>query len=161
MQNACPRIFYIGYYVGENYVVQERRKNMDKTKMMNKIEMFNLESTMLLGASKAIMNKYGEIDEMPKELKDLMEYMDVLFKYCERSVDLTVASLKMQVETTEMIEEIKNELEELKKGANEYVKADNKCQNYLRSVVTSTDKNVEVALREIIDLKQKRTETKN
>ena len=136
-------------------------KTMDKTKMMNKIEMFNLESTMLLGASKAIMNKYGEIDEMPEELKDLIGYMDVLFKYCERSVDLTVASLKMQVETTVMIEEIKNELEELKKGANKYVEADNKRQNDLWSVTTGTDKNVEAVLREIRDLKQKRIETKN
>lgn len=127
---------------------------MDKGKMLNKIEMFNLESTMLLGASKAIMNKYGEIDEMPKELKDLMEYMDVLFKYCERSVDLTVASLKMQVETTEMIEEIKNELKELKKGANEYVKADNKRQNDLMN-------GIEELKREIRDLKQKRLEMKN
>lgn len=131
---------------------------MDKGKMLNKIEMYNLESTMLLGASKAIMNKYGEVDEMPKELKDLMEYMDVLFKYCERSVDLTVASLKMQVETTEMIEEIKNELEELKKGANEYVKADNKRQNDLWSVTTGTNRSIEELTREV---RQKRIEMKN
>ena len=75
---------------------------MDKGKMLNKIEMYNLESTMIMGASKAIMNKYveeGMMDEMPEELKSFMEYMDVLFKYCERTVDLTVSELKMQVET--------------------------------------------------------------
>lgn len=123
---------------------------MDKGKMLNKIEMYNLESIMLMGASKAIMNKYveeGMMDEMPEELKSFMEYMDVLFKYCERTVDLTVSELKMQVETAEMIEEIKNELEELKKGVNEYVKADGK--------------RIEELTREIRDLKQKRIEMKN